>query len=46
MSIGLDWINGVAVGLEYVPAIQEEGIDNTVILDLFIIRLLFQWPQY
>lgn len=44
MTVGLDTINGVAVGIEFVPAIEEEGIANTVILDLFIIRLLFQWP--
>ena len=43
MRVGIDLINGLAVGLEFVPAIEEDGIDNTVILDLFIIRLLFQW---
>lgn len=48
MYFALDTINGVAVGIEYVPAMEgdNEGevIDNTIIIDFFIIRLLIQWP--
>lgn len=41
MDIGFDLINGISVGIEFVPAAEE--YDNTIILDVFIIRLLFQW---
>lgn len=43
MVISADYIQGIAVGIEFIEAIPEEDIENTVILDLFIIRLLFQW---
>lgn len=39
----IDLINGIAVGIEFVPEIQDEGIPHTVILDLVIFRLLIQW---
>jgi hypothetical protein len=42
MEISLDLINGIAVGAEFVPAFDDEP--NTIIVDVFIIRLLFQWP--
>jgi hypothetical protein len=42
MEIGFDLINGCALGIEYVPAYDEDE-SNTVILDLFVIRLLFFW---
>lgn len=37
----MDLINGIAVGAEYVPAFEDEP--NTFILDVFILRFLFQW---
>ena len=43
LDLDFDIINGVNVGLEYVPA-QEEDEYNTIILDLFLLRVLFQWP--
>lgn len=43
MVMDMDLINGIAVGIEFVPAIREEGIPHTVILDLLIFRLLIQW---
>lgn len=44
MTISMDFITGVAIGLEFVDAIPEDGIDNTVIVDILILRLMFQWP--
>jgi len=41
MSISLDMINGISVGIEYLPAGEDH--DQTIIVDLFVIRLLFQW---
>jgi len=41
MNIGLDLINGVAIGIEYIPAMPD--IQKTIILDLLLIRILFQW---
>lgn len=41
MYISFDLINGVALGLEYVA--QIEDVPNTIILDLLIVRILFQW---
>jgi hypothetical protein len=43
VHLEIDLINGVAVGLEYVEPIEEEGFPHSVIVDLLIIRLLFQW---
>ena len=43
MTLDLYFIHGMAVGIEYVESIPEEDIPATIILDLFIIRLLFQW---
>lgn len=42
MNISYDLINGINVGIEYVGG--DEEFENTVILDLVIIRILFQWP--
>lgn len=42
MEIRFDFITGIALGCEFVSA--EECEDrNTIILDLFIVRVLFQW---
>jgi hypothetical protein len=41
MEISFDLINGVALGIEYVQAFDDEP--NTVILDVLIFRFLFQW---
>jgi hypothetical protein len=35
------FITGVSVGFEFIQAIPEEDIDNSVILDLGIVRLIF-----
>lgn len=43
MFISTDWINGISIGIEYVPENDEEDYDQTLILDLLVIRLLFQW---
>lgn len=34
-------INGLSLGLEYVSAMPEEGIGNSVVLDFFIFRFIF-----
>lgn len=41
MKFSMDLINGVAIGMEYVPGCEEH--ENTIIVDLVIIRLLIQW---
>lgn len=41
MEISFDFIHGIAFGIEYVPAFEDQ--DNTVILDIAIFRFLFQW---
>jgi len=41
MSVTLDLINGISVGLEYLSANEEH--ENTIIVDLLVIRLLIQW---
>jgi hypothetical protein len=41
ISLGLDLINGINVGIEYLPACED--YDHTVIVDLLVVRLLFQW---
>lgn len=44
MSIHLDIINGVSLGLEYIPQNEEAGVENAcVILDLALIRLIFEF---
>jgi len=42
MNVSFDMINGINVGIEYVQG--DEDFENTIILDVFIVRLLFQWP--
>lgn len=42
MLISFDFINGVAVGMEYVDS-MEEDFEHTIILDVFLVRFLFQW---
>jgi hypothetical protein len=41
MDITVDFINGISLGFEYVPADDENP--NAFVIDLLIIRLLFQW---
>jgi hypothetical protein len=46
VSVDMDVINGLAIGIEFVPAMQDPDIGeipNTVILDILVIGLLFQW---
>lgn len=45
MDFGLDFINGASVGFEYSKGQSEEEYENTFLIDLFIIRVLFQWPS-
>jgi hypothetical protein len=42
MEYDVDLIFGVNLGVEFVPAIPEEDIPNTLIIDLFIVRILIQ----
>lgn len=42
MNIGLDLITGVSCGIEYV-APNDEGEGHTLLVDIFVIRLLFMW---
>lgn len=41
MDIGYDLINGISLGIEFISASEDEP--NTIILDLLILRFLFQW---
>mgnify|MGYP005855182355 FL=1 len=41
MQISIDLINGIAVGVEFVPESEEN--ENTIIVDIIIFRLLIQW---
>lgn len=34
-------ITGVSLGFEYIAEIPEEDIDNSIILDLLVFRLIF-----
>jgi len=43
MNIGLDVITGVSCGFEYVAPTDDEDM-NTLLIDIFIIRLLIMWP--
>jgi len=40
MNIVLDFITGVSLGFEYV---EEMGEPKTIIVDLLIFRIMFQW---
>lgn len=42
MLISFDLINGISLGMEYVNSIDED-FQHTVILDLLLVRFLFQW---
>jgi hypothetical protein len=42
MLISFDFINGVSVGMEYVDSVDED-FEHTIILDLLLVRFLFQW---
>lgn len=37
----LSLIQGLSIGLEYVDAIPEEDIKNSIVLDLFLFRFIF-----
>lgn len=41
MNVLVDTITGVSVGCEYVEECGEQP--KTLIIDIFIIRILFQW---
>ena len=41
MQIGVDIINGVAIGIEYVGGTVD--YPSTVIVDILFLRILFQW---
>ena len=46
MNVDVDFslIMGLALGLEYVPADEEAGIDRTcVILDVLVFRVIFEF---
>jgi hypothetical protein len=43
MDITYDLICGISLGFEYVEEDLEEDIPRTLIVDLFIVRFLFQW---
>lgn len=44
MSIILHWINGVSLGFEFVSgeALDEEEINYAIVVDLFILRIVFE----
>jgi hypothetical protein len=42
MEISIDFINGICVGAELVPATPD--YDNTLLIDIFFVRILIQWP--
>ena len=42
MSIAsISLIQGLSLGLEYVDAMPEEDIDNSIIFDFFFLRFIF-----
>lgn len=41
MHVSFELINGINLGCEYVGA--EDDYANALIIDIFILRLLFQW---
>lgn len=43
MTVDMDLIHGVSLGIEYVEEIPEEDIPATIILDIIILRFLIQW---
>lgn len=43
MNFDLTLINGIALGVEYMPPLEEEDIPHSIIVDLFILRFLIQW---
>lgn len=34
-------IRGISMGIEYIPEMQEEDIDNSLIVDFFVFRFIF-----
>ena len=43
-SVGIHFISGMMVGIEFVSASQNDGV-ACFVLDLFIVRLMFQWEE-
>lgn len=39
--ISFDFINGISVGVEYVP--KNEEFNTTIIIDVVIFRIIYQW---
>lgn len=42
LSLSMSLIHGASIGAEFIPA--EEEFENGFIVDLILIRLLFEWP--
>lgn len=42
MEISFYFISGLMCGLEYVPY-EEDGYSGGVVLDLFVVRIMFLW---
>lgn len=42
MGLDIYFINGMMLGIEYVPYQEEEGF-RALVIDLFIIRFTFLW---
>ncbi len=45
MTLDIDLINGVALGIEYVPGESDADMSfpNTLIVDLLLLRFLLMW---
>jgi hypothetical protein len=43
MEIHLELISGVALGVEYVRPDYTESGDHCLIVDLFLVRMMFFW---
>lgn len=43
MTIVVDIIDGIAVGIEYVAPMPSDGIPHTIILDVVFLRFLFMF---
>lgn len=37
----VSFIQGLSIGLEFVDAMPEDNIDNSIVLDLFFLRFIF-----
>jgi hypothetical protein len=43
MTIDMDLITGVSLGIEFVEAIPELDVGKSIILDLFIVRFFIEF---